>query len=151
MRELIAVSLLLLAALTVAACGGDEDAGTSGDPADLQGKTFVAVTLEQDGSRLPIEGPVGVSFEKRYIDLSTDCNGAGGRVEISENTLEVTNLANTLMGCSDELLAQDDLLYELLNSGPTWTLTGGELELTSNGTVLTLQEEPSSQPDAPRG
>lgn len=139
-RRLLSGLLLSLLALAVAACGGDGDTAARGNPNDLREAKFEAVSLKQDGSSVPLVGPVALVFEGRRVDLITDCNGAGGRVEISEGTLDVSTLIQSLAGCSDELEAQDEVLTDLLQAGPSWSLSGDRLVLSSDETVLTLKE-----------
>ena len=55
----------------------------------------------------------------------------------------------TEMGCDEARHAQDDWLIEFLGSRPTITQSGSELQLSTDGTVITLQDAEVADPDLP--
>jgi heat shock protein HslJ len=139
----------LVATLVVAGCGGDDDdsgdnpddGAAASDAAaptadDLEGNTFVATEIScgtiVDGSEIL------VTFEDGAAIVAAGCNTQRGGYEITDATLTVDPLVATMMACDDALMAQDQLMADLLSAGPTITLDGDELTLASSATTVTL-------------
>ncbi len=151
MRRLAATLLLL--ALVLAACGDDDgdtvDAGADGtaaDPpvevtyADLDGRAFVSTG--STGYEIAPDTTISMEFSDQRISAHGGCNGQNAGVDVVDGQLELTSeLASTMMGCEDALMAQDQWLGAFLESGPTVTLDGDVLTLTAGDESLELTAE----------
>jgi heat shock protein HslJ len=134
-----------LAALLLAAGGcGDDDDGSGAGPgppaaADLDGRTFVSTGAE--GFTLVPGTQVTLTFEDGNVSASAGCNTMSGPYEIDDGTLEVGDMASTLIGCPDDLQRQDETLQDLLTGGPGMTLDGEVLTISGQGMTLTAREQ----------
>lgn len=89
------------------------------------------------------------------LELTTDevratagCNHLFGTLESSDDgILEVSEMGGTEMGCPPELHAQDEWLAELLTSGPSWSLDGDELILSSGEVEVVMVDREEADPD----
>jgi heat shock protein HslJ len=146
-RALLATSFL--AAVVLAGCGGDDDdtgdnpddsatanAAASPTADDLEGKTFVAT--EVSGGTIADGSEIVVTFEDGAVIVAAGCNTQRGGYEITDGTLTVDPLVATMMACDDALMAQDQLMADLLSAGPTVALDGDELTIASSTTTVTL-------------
>lgn len=138
--------LVLLLAL---GCGAEDSGGPAGtasttvpvSAAELEGSTYVS--SEVVGHDL-VEGTlVRLAFDDGSMAVSAGCNTQTGPYDVSAGVLAWTQPpASTVMGCLDDLTAQDDWLGELLFDGVTAALEGGTLTLSSADVVLTLRSGP---------
>ena len=150
-RALLTSGLLIAVVLT--GCGGDDDSGDPSDDApddsaaaeaaaaaptsdDLEGKTFVAT--EVSGATIVEGTEILVTFEDGAVIVAAGCNTQRGGYAIADGTMTVDPLAATMMACDDALMAQDQLMAELLGAGPTVALDGDELTIASATTTVTL-------------
>jgi heat shock protein HslJ len=125
----------VVAALT--ACGGDDATAPSAD--DLEGRTFVAVSIE--GHTIVEGSEVAVSFEDGMILVEAGCNSQRGGFEVDDDgSLVAGQLAATMMACDDALMAQDQLMADILAAQPSISLDGDELVLTTDSTTVTMTE-----------
>lgn len=144
-RALLAPFALLALA---AACGDDtvEPAGTvpvsepstnepSTTPAttspagSLDGRTFLSVATVD--FELVAGTTVRLSFRDGALSASAGCNTMSGAYTIDGDTLVVTSLAMTEMGCEQPLMDQDERLASFLMSAPFVALEGDGLRLTN--------------------
>jgi heat shock protein HslJ len=148
MRRLTA-SLLLLA-LFLAACGDDDgdtvDAGgDSGDPAtvtleDLEGRAFDSTG--STGYEIVESTTISLTFADGRISANAGCNTQNGGVEVVDGQLRLTSqLASTMMGCEEPLMAQDQWVASFLEADPDVTLDGDALTLTADDESLELNAE----------
>jgi heat shock protein HslJ len=151
MRALI-LCVFTACLLVLSGCGGDDDSGNgasattaapSGPPAvarDLSDRTFVAVDVDGhdlvSGSKLTITFPSPAS-----LSAQAGCNTMSGDFELDGSKLVASDLASTMMGCSDELQAQDTWLSGFLTSQPTVALHGDTLTLTGKDATITLRAQ----------
>ncbi|MEC3918068.1 META domain-containing protein [Nocardia sp. CDC160] len=139
---------VLLALATVAAAGcssSGEQAGTP--PAALMGHSFVSTAVS--GTPIPGGGPLTLTFTDGRVSATSGCNTATGPVDLQGNTLQVGELASTLMACPGEVGGADGWQEGLLRSQPTWTLVGDTLTLKGNGSTVTLRDRKALHPDKP--
>lgn len=141
--------LLALTALAAAGCSSGGGGGGGGDtpPASLTGRTFVSTAVS--GTPIPGGGPLTLTFTEGRISASSGCNTANGSVELQGNTLQVGELASTLMGCPGDLTGADEWQSGLLRSQPTWTLSGDTLTVKGNGSTVTMLDRKVAHPDKP--
>jgi heat shock protein HslJ len=137
---------MLVVALLLSGCGLLP--GT-GDP--LSGHTFLSTSVTDDGVAHPlVEGTrIRLSFTDGKIGAAAGCNIYGGDYRLADGRILITGGSMTEMGCDDARSAQDDWLFTFLGTGPTYTLAGNDLTLTSNGTVITLLDTEVADPDRP--
>lgn len=134
----LAPLIVLIAASVVSACGGDDEAAApSAD--DLDGRSFVATSIE--GQTIVEGSEIVVSFEDGMILIEAGCNSQRGGFEIDEDgSLVAGQLAATMMACDEALMAQDQLLAEIVADGPTVTLDEDQMTLTTDSTTVALTE-----------
>lgn len=150
MRRLTA-SLLLLA-FVLAACGDDDgdtvDAGADGGDtasevtyADLDGRSFVSTGSQ--GYEIEAGTTISLSFADERISANGGCNTQNAGVEVTDGQLRLTSeLASTMMGCEEPLMAQDQWVASFLEADPDVILGGDALTLTVGDEVLELSAEP---------
>ncbi|MFZ4511925.1 MAG: META domain-containing protein, partial [Candidatus Nanopelagicales bacterium] len=134
-------TVLVGVALALSACGGGSSTG--GDPQSLVGTSYAVTAITIDGGNQEVFDPVEISFAVDSISVATPCNGMSGTVTYSETTLTVGALASTKMACEPPLMEQDQVIADALAANPTWQVTGSQLALTGDGTVITAD---STQP-----
>lgn len=160
-KTILLVTTALLA-VTLTACGGDDDASITArdDRAaalssdDLDGRTFASVRV--DGHRLVDETRILLGFAGEDISARAGCNHLFGTVALDGDRLDVGTMGGTEMGCPDGLNDQDAWLSEFLTAGPDITLDGDTLTLTGGDVVIELVEQevpeaPTGNPDEPTG
>lgn len=163
-RRPIGVKILLPAlaavlAMTFSACG-DEDPSTASDDQptaalsldDLDGRVFASVRV--DGHRLVEDTEIRLGFEDDRVSAHAGCNHLTGVAALDQDTLNVTNLAGTEMGCPDGRNDQDTWLGTFLGAGPTVDLADKTLTLSGGDVVIELVEQevpdpPAGDPDQP--
>jgi heat shock protein HslJ len=133
---LAAVGVAVALAAALAGCGDEEGPASAATAADLDGNTFVSTRAE--GMTLVDESVVTLEFADGNVSANAGCNQMNGGYEVSDGTLQVGELASTMMACPDDMARQDEQLAELLTSDPEVTLVGSELTLRSGDTVLVL-------------
>jgi heat shock protein HslJ len=144
----VALALVSAASLVaLVACGsGDDEAAQT--PADLLGRTFTSTAVTEDGEPRPlvpgtrIEVSFAVREEHWPIGWKAGCNSLFGTdAEITADRLVVREIGGTLVGCRNDLQAQEDWLSGFLESAPEWRLSGDHLTLTSGRTVIELEAD----------
>ncbi|MGW2661915.1 META domain-containing protein [Nocardia tengchongensis] len=139
---------ILLALTVVAAAGCSSGGGTETPPASLTGRTFVSTAVS--GTPIPGGGPLTLTFvEGGRISATSGCNTANGPVDLQGNTLQVGELASTMMACPGDVMGADEWQAGLLHSQPTWTLSGDTLTLKGNGTTVSMLDRKAAHPDKP--
>lgn len=81
-----------------------------------------------------------IEFDGEGMAANAGCNTLFGEVEISDGALLVGPMAQTLIGCSDDLIEQDQLLVQFLESGPAIRLERDTLTLSGDGTSITADK-----------
>jgi heat shock protein HslJ len=139
----MALRLALVAAL-LSGC-----AAVSRPPFDATEWLSTAVT--EDGADRPlVDGTrIRLSFTDGQVAASAGCNTMGGAYRIEEGLLVVEGGGMTEMGCDEERHAQDDWLFGFLGSQPAVAQEGDKLTLTSDETVIALQDREVAEPDLP--
>lgn len=115
--------------ITVAALAGctDDEADDAPTMAGLDGKTFESTAVE--GREMVAGTDVMISFEDDGIAVMAGCNTLFGGATITEGALEIGVMAQTMIACTDDLMAQDAFLTDFFTSGPAITLAGATLTL----------------------
>lgn len=144
--SLVVVIAALGPLLALAACGDDRtteidtapvasDGGTAADgddgppavPDDLDGRTFIATSITEDGD--------------------AGCNQIGAIYRLEGARLGVDPMEMTAMDCDPERMVQDDHLGRILTGELDVALDGDELVLTGDGNTIDLTEREVVRPD----
>jgi heat shock protein HslJ len=134
---------LITAAVLIAGCGGGDDGGSTAEPQQLAGRTFVS-TAAWSGEGSSFSSPVTVDFkDDGGMTWRARCNTAAADVEITADRLEVGRIASTEMGCEASAMKQDAELSAFFAADPSWSLDGNRLTLSSaQGSIeVALQAE----------
>lgn len=155
MRTLLPLAVLLL---LLTSCGTVDGQGGAGPgaagrtfPSSLEGRTYLSTVVTEDGADRPlVEGSrVRLAFASGRVSAQAGCNTMAGDYRTDDGRLVVEQLSSTLMACSEELMRQDTWLSDLLEGGPSFTLDGDQLVLTSGATAITLLDRTVADPDRP--
>lgn len=95
----------------------------------LTGTTWRLATI--DGTA-PRSDRARLEFRPGRISATVGCNGLGGEWRSKGSRLVTGRFLSTMMYC-DGLMEQERALAQLLESGPAYTLVGGQLTLTGGG------------------
>ncbi|WP_051178701.1 META domain-containing protein [Nocardia concava] len=143
-----ATRVWVLLALSAAAAGCSSNSGGSETPpTSLMGHTYVSTAVS--GTPIPGGGPLTLTFKEGRVTAQAGCNTATGPVDLQGNTLQVGEMATTLMACPGEVAGADGWQDGLLRSQPTWTLVGDTLTLKGNGSTVTMLDRKVAHPDKP--
>ena len=126
----------------LAAVAGVLSLGACGDSTpDLNGQSYTSTEVR--GHDLVAGSTVTLSFEDGRISANAGCNTMNGSATWDGGTLVVAEpLASTMMGCPDDLAAQDQWLSSFLTSSPALKVEGDTLTLgdASSGMTLTATQ-----------
>jgi heat shock protein HslJ len=130
----------LACAVALMSCGDDStsssDAGKAPAAADLDGRSFLSTKVE--GQTLVEGTQVTLTFTADTLSAVAGCNTMTGGYTIDGGTLKVAAMAQTLMACDPETMAQDVWVSALLTGSPTVSLAADELAVKGADTTLTL-------------
>lgn len=165
------LALLLPALLLACGDGGgdDLDAGSGDAPATEPGgasgatepalvddplarRTFVATDVTEDGAPRPlVEGTeLRLAFVEGELRISAGCNSISRSYSYTGTGIDLGgDVAATVAGCDDPRHAQDEWITEVLSGTVAAELDGDTLILTSDETVLTLEDREVASPDLP--
>ncbi len=159
--RLVLASLAVAAVvLGLAACGSDDDSSSTTEPSSgatepapaetdlsadaLDGRTFTSTDVE--GKELVDGSTLTFSFEGDMLGVNAGCNQQTTSYEIDGTTLRWTGVpAATMMACSDELMAQDTWVTELLTAGVEASLEGASLTMVSGGVTVVAEEQAAEE------
>lgn len=138
-RQLRPWAALVLAALALAACGGDDEAGSAVDASDLEGRTYVATTI--DGAALVDGSSLMLTFADGRVAVTGGCNTSTGPFDVDDGVLLVGPLGQTMMACEPAALMEQDVwVGEFLESEPTVRGDGSHLTLASETISIDFDE-----------
>ncbi len=123
----------------------------SGSP-DLGGREFLSTSVLVGGLAQPlVDGTqIRISFdEEGMLAAHAGCNHFGAMYRIDGGVLAITGGAMTEMGCDPALSEQDEWLFGFLGSQPQVRLSGDELVMEEDETVITLLDREVADPDLP--
>ena len=114
----------------------------------LAGRTFVSTAVE--GYQLVDGTGIELTFDGSNIGAAAGCNQMGSTWSLEGDVLVVPPPAMTAMACEPAaLMDQDTWLAAVLTSRPTVALDGDTLALTAEGTLVTLVDRETANPDRP--
>lgn len=137
-------------AIVLPACSSPSPgAATSELAEELDGRTFVATAVEEDGASRPTvpESQVVLGFSAGSLRASGGCNTISGDYVIDGEVLLVDGTASTEMACAPPLMAQDEWLITLLESSPVITLDAATLTLAATPYAVTMTDREVAEPD----
>jgi heat shock protein HslJ len=154
-------AVVVVAAFVLAACGSSDsgsdattttkakgEGSTSTSPStsttkaangagELDGQSFIATGIE--GYEPVADSDLTVTFEDGQMAVNGGCNTLGSGYTFDDGTLKWDGEPRaTMMGCSEELMAQDTWLTALFTKGVDATLDGDTLTLTQDDVTITL-------------
>jgi len=153
---------MALLVMALAACGDrPDDVGSGnggpaggaagvGDGDELRGRVFLSTKVTEGGSPRPMAD--GTVITLQFVDdgrllANAGCNMLQGPVRLSGDTLGVSDLSTTDMGCDPPRHEQDTWLHGFLTAAPTVRLDDTTLTLASGGTEIVLVDREVAQPD----
>ncbi len=111
----------------------------------LWGRTFAATSVVAlpGEAEPPVRRPphITITFSRERdqgVGWNVGCNSNSGKVRITATRLVVRGSGGTLIGCSEEVLEEEEWLSELMNAEPEWNIEDDELTLIGNGAEVTL-------------
>jgi heat shock protein HslJ len=154
---------LVILALAIAACGGDDsDATPVTDPEppptapptttapspELDGREFLSDSV--DGYDLVDGTVIRLSFDDGGLSANAGCNTLFGGYTVTEGALQAPMLGTTEMACENDLMAQDRWLTDILALEPRVELDGDTLTLRgAGGATLVFVDRTVADPDRP--
>jgi heat shock protein HslJ len=146
-----ASGVLLIAVLAVsAALAGVGSIGDGRGP--LVGRTYLSHSVTVAGEARPLVAgtQMWLAFEgDGRVAASAGCNRHGGRVRIERDRIVITDVFQTIAGCSAERSEQDEWLSTVLAADPYYVLDGESLRLTFDDTTIELLDSKVADPDRP--
>ena len=131
-------ALIVLFALTLAACGGDGDSG--GDPT---ASSWGLASGTLDGEAIPlVDGhPITLDFDETGVGGQAACNNYFGGYTISDNEISFSDLGQTMMACApDEVMESETKYLQALALVETFNMGGDSLTLSGDGVELVFDE-----------
>lgn len=114
-----------------------------GDSELHDGPVWVSVAVT--GQELVPDSEITIRQQGDRIGVTAGCNSMSGTLVDNGDSWEIGQLTSTMMGCSEELMAQDAWIGEFLEAGPTVARTAGQITLTSGDVSITLTERAPAQ------
>jgi heat shock protein HslJ len=141
------VAGLALAAILVLA----SVACTAGVVPSLDGRRFLSTGATVDGVDRPLVAGtrIALGFSDGHVSASAGCNSMGAAYSVDGGRLRISDAAQTEIGCDPDRQAQDEWLFGFLGSGAAVRLTGNDLALEGDGTVIRLIDREIADPDLP--
>ena len=138
-------------ALVLSACG-NESGGADGAGGSLDGKTYLSVSVTEDGKAKQLAPNTRIQLQFKddgMLSANAGCNSMGGKVSTADGKLSVNGLGMTEMGCDAPRHAQDDWFAKFIQAEPAWKLEADKLTVTGGSTSLVLQDRETAEPDKP--
>lgn len=162
------VTSALILTGTLAACGGDDSSGAAPEPSESTSASTsesasetasesaspsispavlanTYVSTEVTGYDLVADTTIRLTFEDGNLSVNAGCNTMFAPYELTDDSLAWTEEpAATMMGCPDDLAAQDQWLAELFTTGVGAAADGPTLTLTSDDVTIVLSRAPEA-------
>ena len=138
-----------MSAVVLSACyGAAPGASLAGS---IDGRTFLSTGITDGGTtRSLVAGTrIRLVFGEGRVSASAGCNQMGGTYRLDGDRLVVEGLATTDMGCDPTRHDQDAWLATLLTGRPAVRLSGNDLSLERDSTIVRLVDRRVGDPDRP--
>ena len=134
---------LLVLAIALPACGGDDDGGSSGteqDPAALEGGSWVLTQMLTAGGQTEIVG-VGVNaeFDGSSISGNSGCNRYNASYEASGSQISFGPIAGTKMQCGEPASSTETRYLQLLEGAASYEVSGRSMSMSDRDGTPVLQ------------
>jgi heat shock protein HslJ len=133
--------------LLAAACS----VGPGAQPVEnVAGRQFLSTGVTEKGAPRPLEDGtrIQLAFEAVRLSANAGCNTMSGGYTITAGQLLVGDLATTMMACAQPLMNQDQWLAAFLNKRPLIRVSGNDLTLEADGTIISFVDREVAEPDA---
>lgn len=144
-------SFLAVALVLLGACGGDDD-GEEADPSSGPTPLTADAALLESGSFVStdvtghemVDGTViELGFQDATMSVSAGCNTMFGGFDVQDGVLRFSDEpAATMIGCEEDLAAQDEWLRGLFTAGLDATTDGANLDLATDDVTVAMGAEP---------
>jgi len=141
MKKIVgAMFTFLLVGAVASGCSSEGSSST-----DLSGRTFVATEVTSEGTTSPTaEGSeIVLTFTPDGISMIAGCNTIFGNASWTNGSITPTaeTFGSTMMACSELLMVQDQNLIGFFSQGPSYTLEGSTLTLTTPTATIVMTEQ----------
>jgi len=144
-------TLLFGPAAAVLLMAGCAMGGSPSPSASLDGRDFLSVAVSDGGQPRPLVSGtrIRIAFSSGSISASAGCNVMGAAYRLDSGRLIIEHLGQTDMGCDPARLEQDAWLAAFLAGHPAVRLSGDELTLQLDSTIVELIDRRVVDPDQP--
>jgi heat shock protein HslJ len=120
--------IVMVVAVLLSACGTG-----AGATSTLVGTQWVLTGLEHNGVDQPLVSgtQLTIQFDNGTLGGNAGCNSFGGNYSVNGQTLTISELHQTLMGCDAPILEQEDRYTNALTKAQSFALQGTTLTITS--------------------
>lgn len=133
------VAPILLLAVVLSACGGDDDGGAQ-DPADLEGDTWVLTQmLNADGESEIVDVGVNAEFDGSTMSGVSGCNRYNTGYEAAGNEISFGPIAGTQMACPEPQMSVETRFLQLLETVGTFEVEGRSMSMSDTDGTPILQ------------
>jgi heat shock protein HslJ len=126
----VAVAILVAVAIVAVAAGGDVEGGGLADSS--------WVVSEMPGVTLVPDALPTVSFTETDVSGNGGCNSIGGTYTASGDTIDVSALNSTLIGCEEAILTQEAAFTARLERATTYSIEGDTLTMDGDQGSITF-------------
>ena len=124
----------------------DTDSGDTTDDGLFGGIDYVLIDSQ---GYTPISESIYLSFpSESEFQFSGDCNSFFGEFSVDGSTFATTGIGGTEIGCSPELMAEDEWLVDFFLGSPTFDLQSDSLSFEKDGVTLVFGDRDEVIPDA---
>ena len=130
MKKIIGLSLFVILALVLTACGGSDEASeaSSSITGIVWQWTAMQETVPASQSVVPDPQNYTITFNPDgTVAIKADCNNVTGNYKMSGSDLTITLGASTLMACGDN--SQDTIYLASLSKVSSYVVENGQLQL----------------------
>ena len=134
------LSPLLVLAIALPACGGDDDGSTEQNPADLEGASWILTQMTTVGGQTEIVG-VGVSaeFDGSTISGSSGCNQYHAPYEAQGSRISFGPIAGTQKACGEPESSTETRYLQLLGDVGSYRISGRSMSMNDQSGTPVLQ------------
>ena len=113
---------------------------------ELNERAFQITQLTRGGAgeSLPLAGRPNIEFSDSQFTANTGCNTVTGVYGRAVRGYKVRRVSSTLRGCPAELVAQDEIMREVLTSGARITVSESSIVISSGDQAIVGQSSASS-------
>jgi heat shock protein HslJ len=131
---------LLVLAIALPACGGDDEGSTEQNPADLEGASWILTQMTTVGGQTEIVS-VGVSaqFDGSTISGNSGCNQYNASYEAQGSQISFGPIAGTKKLCGDPADSTETRYLQLLGDVGSFRISGRSMSMNDQSGTPVLQ------------